>query len=45
MQVDVHNTLFRRHVMFEEININFMNPHDNEIMQCNYAKMQKKLVL
>ena len=32
MQEDVHNTLFSWHVMFEEININFMNPHDNEIM-------------
>ena len=44
MQVDVHNTLFSWHVMFEEININFMNPHVNEIMQSNYAKMQKKLI-
>ena len=43
MQVDVHNILFSWHAMFEEININFMNPHDNEVMQRNYAKMQKKI--
>ena len=30
--------------MFEEKNMDFMNPHDNEIMQRNYAKMQKKIV-
>ena len=30
--------------MFEENNMNFMNPHDNEITERNYAKVQKKLV-
>ena len=44
MQVDVHNTLFSWCVIFEEKNMDFMNPHDNEIMQRNYAKMQKKIV-
>ena len=39
-----NNTLFSWCVMFEENNMNFMNSHGNEIMQCNCAKMQKKLV-
>ena len=43
MQVGVHNTLFSC-VMFEENNMNFMNPCGNEIMQHNYGKMQKKIV-
>ena len=43
MQVDVHNTLFSC-VMFEENDMSFMNPCDNEIMQHNYGNMQKKIV-
>ena len=44
MQVDVHNTLINSCAMFEENNMNFMNPHDNEITERNHAKVQKKLV-
>ena len=41
MQALYNNTLFCWCVMFEENN---MNSHGNEIVQCNYAKLQKKFV-